>query len=70
MSPAPIQTADLDKLQLISVAANRITDLETFCWALLDWVNDLTQVEDCVVYVKPFTMAELQTALEQLISLD
>jgi hypothetical protein len=36
MSSTPIQAADLDKLQLISVAANRITELETFCWALLD----------------------------------
>ena len=52
MSQTTIRAADLDKLQLISVAANRIIELETFCWALLDWVEDLTQVEDCVVYVK------------------
>lgn len=52
MSRNLIEAAELDKLQLITTQANRTTELETLCWSILEWVEELTGVEDCVVYLK------------------
>ena len=52
MSNVPLNAEELNRLQAISTELNRMTDLETLCWAITEWVAELTHLEDCVVYVR------------------
>ena len=52
MPSPPLNAFELDKLQSISAELSTFTQLDTLCWQITRWIEDLTGLDDCVVYVR------------------
>ncbi len=52
MSNTPLNATQLDRLQVINSELNAYTSLDDVCWAIAAAVEELAELEDCVVYVR------------------
>lgn len=51
-----VHADQLDKLQKIGAELNQISRLDDLCWALAEWVEEVTGLDDCLIYVKEGTI--------------
>ncbi|NKB97616.1 MAG: GAF domain-containing protein [Pseudomonadales bacterium] len=52
MAVSALNARELDRLQEISSELSQLTTQPALCSALVGWVNELTQLDDCVVYTR------------------